>query len=57
MFDVRYQLRLNDLFDLSSTSVIQYQMAMDNLDLLEHILVGEKLPLDLTNIKRDFILM
>ena len=32
MFDVRYQLRLNDLYDLSSTSVIQYQMAMDNLD-------------------------
>ena len=42
MFDVKYQLRLNDLFDLSSTSVIQYQMAMDNLDLLEHILVGEQ---------------
>ena len=42
MFDIRYQLRLNDLFDLSSTSVIQYQMAMDNLDLLEHILVGEQ---------------
>jgi len=42
MFDVRYQLRLNDLFDLSSTSVIQYQMAMDNLDLLEHILIGEQ---------------
>ena len=41
MFDVRYQLRLNDLYDLSSTSVIQYQMAMDNLDLLEHILIGE----------------
>lgn len=41
MFDLRYQLRLNDLFDLSSTSVIQYQMAMDNLDLLEHILIGE----------------
>jgi hypothetical protein len=41
MFDIRYQLRLNDLFDLSSTSVIQYQMAMDNLDLIEHILVGE----------------
>jgi len=42
LFDIRYQLRLNDLFDLSSTSVIQYQMAMDNLDLLEHILVGEQ---------------
>jgi hypothetical protein len=41
MFDINYQLRLNDLYDLSSTSVIQYQMAMDNLDLLEHILVGE----------------
>ena len=41
MFDLRYQLRLNDLFDLSSTSIIQYQMAMDNLDFLEHILVGE----------------
>ena len=41
MFDLRYQLHLNDLYDLSSTSVIQYQMAMDNLDLLEHILVGE----------------
>ena len=41
MFDVKYQLRLNDLYDLSSTSVIHYQMAMDNLDLLEHILVGE----------------
>ena len=41
MFDVKYQLRLNDLYDLSSTSVIQYQMAMDNLDLIEHILVGE----------------
>ena len=41
MFDVRYQLRLNDMYDLSSTSVIQYQMAMDNLDLIEHILVGE----------------
>ena len=41
MFDIKYQLRLNDLYDLSSTSVIQYQMAMDNLDLIEHILVGE----------------
>jgi hypothetical protein len=41
MFDIRYQLRLNDLFDFSSTSVIQYQMTMNNIDLLEHILVGE----------------
>ena len=41
MFDIRYQLRLNDLFDFSSTSVIQYEMTMTNIDLLEHILVGE----------------
>ena len=41
MFDLRYQLRLNDLFDLSSTSIMQYQMTMDNIDLIEHILVGE----------------
>ena len=41
MFDIRYQLRLNDLFDLSSTSVIQYEMTMNNIDLLHHILVGE----------------
>jgi hypothetical protein len=41
MFDIRYQLRLNDLFDFSSTSVIQYEMTMQNLDFLEHILIGE----------------
>ena len=42
MFDVRYQLRLNDLYDFSSTSVIHYEMVMINLDMLDHILVGEK---------------
>ena len=41
MFDVRYQLRLNDLYDFSSTSVMNYQLQMQNLDHLEHILVGE----------------
>ena len=33
MFDIRYQLRLNDLFDFSSTSVIQYEMTMQNIDI------------------------
>ena len=41
MFDIRYQLRLNDLYDLSSTSVIHYDMTMKHLDYLQHILVGE----------------
>ena len=42
MFDVRYQLRLNDLYDFSSTSIVHYQMTMQHLDFLAHILVGEK---------------
>ena len=41
MFDIRYQLRLNDLYDFSSTSIIHYEMTMQQLDLLEHVLVGE----------------
>ena len=41
MFDVRYQLRLNDLYDFSSQSVIHYDMTMKHLDYLEHVLVGE----------------
>ena len=42
LFDVRYQLRLNDLFDFSSTSIVHYQMTMQHLDFLDHVLVGEK---------------
>jgi len=42
MFDVRYQLRLNDLYDFSSTSVINYDVVLRHLDFLDHILVGEK---------------
>jgi hypothetical protein len=42
MFDVRYQLRLNDLYDFSSTSIVHYQMTMQHLDFLDHVLVGEK---------------
>jgi hypothetical protein len=42
MFDVRYQLRLNDLYDFSSTSIVHYGLTMKHLDFLDHILVGEK---------------
>ena len=42
MFDVRYQLRLNDLYDFSDVSVIYYQQVMWQLDLLDMILIGEK---------------
>ena len=41
MFDMRYQLRLNDLYDFSSTSILQFEMTMQQLDHLSHILVGE----------------
>ena len=42
MFDIRYQLRLNDLYDFSDISIIHYQMTMWQLDLLDMILIGEK---------------
>ena len=35
-------MRLNDLYDFSSTSVINYDIVMRQLDFLDHILVGEK---------------
>jgi hypothetical protein len=42
LFDVRYQMRLNDLYDFSSTSVVNYDVVLRHLDFLDHILVGEK---------------
>lgn len=41
MFDIEYQMRLNDLFDFSSTNLIHYQMIQEHLDLMHHILTGE----------------
>ena len=41
MFDLRYQLRLNDLYDFSSTEIMHYETTLQHLDFLEHILVGE----------------
>ena len=42
LFDVRYQMRLNDLYDFSSTSIINYDIVLRHLDFLAHVLVGEK---------------
>jgi len=42
MFDVRYQLRLNDLYDFASTSIINYDVVLRHLDFLDQILVGKK---------------
>lgn len=41
MFDLQYQLRLNDLYDLTSTSIIYYKMVMGHLSLLDLELNGK----------------
>ena len=41
MFDLRYQLRLNDLYDLTSTSVLYYAQVQSHLSMLNDILVGQ----------------
>lgn len=41
MFDIQYQLRLNDLYDLTSTSVVYYKQVMNHLSLLDHELNGK----------------
>ena len=40
-FDLRYQLRLNDLWDLSSTSYVNYTLTMQHLRTLDMIFSGE----------------
>lgn len=42
MFDVRYQMRLNELFDLANTSVLYYNMVQSHLSLIDELLVGRK---------------
>lgn len=42
MWDIRYQLRLNDMFDLLSTSIIYYQQVKQHLGLIDMLLVGSK---------------
>ena len=41
MFDIQYQLRLNDLWDLTSTSVLYYHQVQSHLALLNQMLVGQ----------------
>jgi hypothetical protein len=43
IFDMQYQLRLNDLYDLSSTSIIYYTQVMSHLALLDLTLNGQPL--------------
>lgn len=43
MFDIQYQLRLHDLYDLTSTSIIYYKQVMGHLSLLDLELNGKPL--------------
>ena len=42
LFNVRYQIHLNDLFDFSSTTYTPYVNAMRHIETLEEIFVGKK---------------
>lgn len=42
MFNIRYQIALNDLYTLTSVSLVPYHMAMTHLSLLQEILVGRQ---------------
>ena len=41
MFDVRYQLRLNDMYNLTNTSVISYYQVKQHLGILEELFSGK----------------
>ena len=42
LFNIRYQIHLNDLFDFSSSSYVSYVMAMRHVETLEELFVGSK---------------
>ena len=42
MFNIRYQIALNDLYTLTSVSMIPYYMTMMHLALIQEILVGQQ---------------
>ncbi|AGS81087.1 neck protein [Caulobacter phage Cr30] len=41
-FDIRYQIALNDLYDLTSVSLAPYFITLQYLELIQQILVGEQ---------------
>ena len=42
MFDIRYQMRLNDLYDFTSTQFYHYYMIQQHLETIDFILEGMK---------------
>jgi len=42
LFNIRYQIALNDLYTLTSVSMVPYYMAMQHVQFLEQMLVGKQ---------------
>lgn len=42
LFNIRYQIALNDLYTLTSVSMVPYYMAMQHLGVISEILVGQQ---------------
>lgn len=41
LFDIQYQLRLNDLYEITNTSMVYYSMVMQHMALLDELLNGQ----------------
>lgn len=41
LFDIQYQLRLNDLYEITNTSMVYYSMVMQHMTLLDELLNGQ----------------
>jgi hypothetical protein len=42
IFDLEYQLRMNDMRDLTSTSIVYYEQVMSHISLLQHRLNADR---------------
>ena len=42
LFNIRYQIALNDLYTLTSVSMVPYYMALNHIQFLEQMLVGQQ---------------
>ena len=43
LFNIRYQIALNDLYDLSRYELVPYFMNFQNIRMIEEILVGKQM--------------
>lgn len=55
LFNIRYQIALNDLYTLTSVSMVPYFMVMEHLSLISEMLVG-KIPIRYNRIKNNVYL-